>query len=82
MDDLAKEDATQKSDAAREAFLAELDLDSKKGIGRGTDTSRQLHEKSKEKEMKKKNKDFRKTKDFKVWYIYSKFILSNLLVII
>lgn len=63
MEDLAEKDATQKSDAAREAFLAELALDSKKGIGGGTDTSRHLHEKSKE---KKKNKDYRKTKEFKV----------------
>lgn len=63
MEDLAEKDATQKSDAAREAFLAELDLDLKKGIGGVSDNTKHLHEKSKE---RKKNKDSRKTKDHKV----------------
>lgn len=62
LEDLAEKDATQKSDAAREAFLAELDLDLKKGIGGVSDNTKHLHEKSKE---KKKNKDNRKTKDHK-----------------
>uniref|UniRef100_A0A5B7A9X7 USP domain-containing protein n=1 Tax=Davidia involucrata TaxID=16924 RepID=A0A5B7A9X7_DAVIN len=63
LEDLAEKDATEKSDAAREAFLAELALDSKKGIGGGSDNSRHIHEKTKD---KKKNKDYRKTKDSKV----------------
>ncbi|KAG0460064.1 hypothetical protein HPP92_023192 [Vanilla planifolia] len=53
--------ATEKSDAAREAFLAELALDEKKKFNKGVD-SKQAHEKLKE---KKKSKDFRKTKDSK-----------------
>ncbi|KAK2998830.1 hypothetical protein RJ639_023901 [Escallonia herrerae] len=56
LEDLAEKDATEKSDAAREAFLAELALDSKKGTGG------HLHERTKE---KKKNKESRKTKDIK-----------------
>ncbi|KAL1812484.1 hypothetical protein ACET3Z_022549 [Daucus carota] len=63
LEDLAEKDATQKSDAAREAFLAELDLDLKKGTGGVSDNTKHLHEKSKE---RKKNKDSRKTKDHKV----------------
>jgi hypothetical protein len=63
LEDLAEKDATEKSDAAREAFLAELALDSKKGGRGGSDTSRHAHEKTKD---KKKNKDHRKTKDSKV----------------
>ncbi|KAL8091545.1 uncharacterized protein LOC141692568 isoform X2 [Apium graveolens] len=62
LEDLAEKYATEKSDAAREAFLAELALDSKKRIVKGNDSSRHAHEKSKE---KKKNKDLRKTKDVK-----------------
>lgn len=63
MEDLAEKDATEKSDAAREAFLAELALDSKKGSSGGSDNARHLQEKTKD---KKKNKDFRKAKDSKV----------------
>ncbi|CAI9112340.1 OLC1v1012779C3 [Oldenlandia corymbosa var. corymbosa] len=63
LEDLAERDATEKSDAAREAFLAELDLDSKKGNNGVPDNLRHMHEKTKD---KKKNKDFRKTKDSKV----------------
>ncbi|XP_022929671.1 uncharacterized protein LOC111436182 [Cucurbita moschata] len=63
LEDLAEKDATKKSDAASEAFLAELALDSKKGIRGGTDNSRHAHEKPKE---KKKSKEFRKVKDSKV----------------
>ncbi|XP_059443773.1 uncharacterized protein LOC132175749 isoform X2 [Corylus avellana] len=62
LEDLAEKDATEKSDAAREAFLAELALDSKKGGRGGSDTSRHTQEKTKD---KKKNKEYRKTKDSK-----------------
>ncbi|GMI78187.1 hypothetical protein like AT3G47890 [Hibiscus trionum] len=62
LEDLAEKDATEKSDAAREAFLAELARDSKKGIRGGNDNSRNSQEKSKD---KKKNKEFRKSKDSK-----------------
>ncbi|GAB4860675.1 hypothetical protein Ancab_035838 [Ancistrocladus abbreviatus] len=62
LEDLAEKDATEKSDAVREAFLAELALDSKKGIGGVSDNSKHLHEKMKD---KKRNKDSRRTKDSK-----------------
>lgn len=62
MEDLAEKDATEKSDAAREAFLAELALDSKK-IARGSDNLRNTQEKAKD---KKKNREYRKSKDPKV----------------
>lgn len=60
---MAEKDATEKSDAAREAFLAELALDSNKGARGGSDSSRQTHDKAKD---KKKHKEYRKTKDSKV----------------
>ncbi|XWS60629.1 hypothetical protein CRYUN_Cryun07bG0051700 [Craigia yunnanensis] len=62
LEDLAEKDATEKSDAAREAFLAELARDTKKGVRGGSDNSRHSQEKSKD---KKKNKEFRKSKDSK-----------------
>lgn len=62
LEDLAEKDATEKSDAAREAFLAELALDSKKGVRGRNDNPRHAPEKSKE---KKKNKEYRKSKDSK-----------------
>ncbi|KAG2679123.1 hypothetical protein I3843_11G036300 [Carya illinoinensis] len=62
LEDLAEKDATEKSDAAREAFLAELAHDSKKGLKGGSDNSRHAQEKTKD---KKKNKEYRKTKDSK-----------------
>ncbi|KAG5536729.1 hypothetical protein RHGRI_024228 [Rhododendron griersonianum] len=62
LEDLAEKDATEKSDAVREAFLAELALDSRKGNGGGSDHSKHAHEKTKE---KKKNKEHKKTKDSK-----------------
>ncbi|XAR50103.1 Ubiquitinyl hydrolase 1 [Bertholletia excelsa] len=62
LEDLAEKDATEKSDAAREAFLAELALDSKKGTVGGNDSSKHVHDKTKE---KKKNKEHRKPKDSK-----------------
>lgn len=61
LEDLVDKDATEKSDAAREAFLAELARDSKKTINKDGEL-KQMHEKSKD---KKKNKD-RKIKDVKV----------------
>ncbi|KAH6837431.1 Ubiquitin carboxyl-terminal hydrolase-related protein [Perilla frutescens var. hirtella] len=60
LEDLAEKDAREKSDAAREAFLAELALDSKKGVTGGGDNSK--HERSKD---KKKSKEGRKNKDSK-----------------
>nr|GMC48318.1 uncharacterized protein LOC109149467 isoform X2 [Ipomoea batatas] len=62
LEDLAEKDATEKSDAAREAFLAELDRDSKKSSSGGTDHVKHVTEKTKD---KKRNKDHRKTKDSK-----------------
>ncbi|XP_052176364.1 uncharacterized protein LOC127790750 isoform X4 [Diospyros lotus] len=62
LEDLAKKEATEKSDAAREAFLAELALDSKKGIAGRSYSLTHPHEKMKD---KKKNKENRKTKDLK-----------------
>lgn len=62
LEDLAEKDAREKADAAREAFLAELALDSKKEINGGGDTSKHMHEKTKD---KKKSKEHRKSKDAK-----------------
>ncbi|CAA0836080.1 Ubiquitin carboxyl-terminal hydrolase-related protein [Striga hermonthica] len=62
LEDLAVKDAREKSDAAREAFLAELARDSKKGISSGVDNSKHAHEKTKD---KKKSRESRKSKDSK-----------------
>ncbi|CAN4099344.1 unnamed protein product [Withania somnifera] len=62
LEDLAEKDATQKSDAAREAFLAELARDSEKSSGGGNEKSKHAHEKTKD---KKKNREYRKSKDSK-----------------
>lgn len=62
MEDLAEKDATKKSDAAREAFLAELARDSKKG-GVVIDGSKHVHERTKD---RKKSRENRKNKDQKV----------------
>ncbi|KAI3454607.1 hypothetical protein Pfo_011270 [Paulownia fortunei] len=59
LEDLAEKDATEKSDAAREAFLAELARDSKKS-GAGLDSSKHVHERTKD---RKKCKENRKNKD-------------------
>uniref|UniRef100_A0A7N0TYL4 USP domain-containing protein n=1 Tax=Kalanchoe fedtschenkoi TaxID=63787 RepID=A0A7N0TYL4_KALFE len=56
LEDLAEKDATKKSDANREALLAELALDSQKRLLEGKGTTQ---DKVKE---KKKGKDFRSTK--------------------
>lgn len=60
--DLAEKDATKKSDAAREAFLAELAQDSKKG-GTIIDGSKHVHERARD---KKKYRDNPKNNDQKV----------------
>ncbi|XP_021593186.1 uncharacterized protein LOC110600623 isoform X2 [Manihot esculenta] len=65
LEDLAEKDATEKSDAAREAFLAELALDSKKSARGGSDNLRNIQDKSKD---KRKNRDYRKTKDSKATF--------------
>ncbi|KAF8080825.1 hypothetical protein N665_0920s0008 [Sinapis alba] len=57
---LAEKDATEKSDAARKAFLVELALDSKKEARGRNDHSKHMQEKSKD---KKKNKHSKKLKD-------------------
>ncbi|KAJ7956324.1 Ubiquitin carboxyl-terminal hydrolase-related protein [Quillaja saponaria] len=62
LEDLAEKDATEKSDAAREAFLAELALDSKKVVRGGTDNPKHMQEKTKD---KKKNKEHKKIRDSK-----------------
>ncbi|KAI4336052.1 hypothetical protein L6164_014628 [Bauhinia variegata] len=60
LEDLAEKDAREKSDAAREAFLAELALDSKKVVKGGSENPRHL-----EKKDKKKNKEHKKTRNSK-----------------
>ncbi|CAH9078774.1 unnamed protein product [Cuscuta europaea] len=62
LEGLAEKDATEKSDAAREAFLAELALDSEKNSGGGNDNLKHATKKTKD---KKKNKDYRKSKGAK-----------------
>lgn len=62
LEDLAKKDATKKSDAAREAFLAELARDSRKG-GAVIDGSKHVHERTRE---RKKSRENPKNKDQKV----------------
>ena len=66
LEDLAEKDAREKSDAATEAFLAELALDSKKVVKGGNDKTRHT-ERTKD---KKKKKEQRKTKDLKVMIRY------------
>ncbi|XP_025792659.1 uncharacterized protein LOC112873810 isoform X4 [Panicum hallii] len=61
LEELVDKDAKERSDAAREAFLAELALDAKKNASKGGDM-KQYHEKSKD---KKKLKDSRRSKDLK-----------------
>jgi len=67
LEELVDKDARERSDAAREAFLAELALDAKKNASKGDDM-KQYHEKSKD---KKKLKDSRRSKDLKVVVILS-----------
>ncbi|XP_026443657.1 uncharacterized protein LOC113343738 isoform X1 [Papaver somniferum] len=61
LEELVDKDATERSEVAREAFLAELALDSKKGNHKGGD-SKHIQEKMKD---KKKNRDHRKAKNLK-----------------
>ncbi|CAL4912733.1 unnamed protein product [Urochloa decumbens] len=61
LEELVDKDARERSDAAREAFLAELALDAKKNASKGGDM-KQFQEKSKD---KKKSKDSRRSKDLK-----------------
>lgn len=62
MEDLAEKDATKKSDAARESFLAELAQDSKEG-GAIIDGSKHVHERTRD---RKKSRGNPKNKDQKV----------------
>jgi hypothetical protein len=64
---LVDKDARERSDAAQEAFLAELALDAKKNASKGGDT-KQSHDKLKE---RKKLKDSRKSKELKVIVFFS-----------
>ncbi|KAK7291674.1 hypothetical protein RIF29_07003 [Crotalaria pallida] len=73
LEDLAEKDATEKSDAAREAFLAELALDSKKVVKGGSENTRHS-EKTKD---KKKNKDHRKTRDLKATSGHGQLLLQD-----
>ncbi|XP_010229142.1 uncharacterized protein LOC100846067 isoform X2 [Brachypodium distachyon] len=61
LEELMDKDAREKSDAAREAFLAELALDAEKNANKGGD-KKLSNEKSKD---KKKMKDSRRYKDLK-----------------
>ncbi|XP_050285764.1 uncharacterized protein LOC126725239 [Quercus robur] len=62
LEDLAYNDAEEKSKAATEALLSELDLSDKKGPDKGGGRARQRQGKSKD---KKKKKDHRKAKEQK-----------------
>ncbi|XP_057806359.1 uncharacterized protein LOC131021265 [Salvia miltiorrhiza] len=61
VEDLAEKDATKKSDAAREAFLAELAQDAKKG-GALINCSKHVHERTRD---RKKSRENLKNKDQK-----------------
>ncbi|VAH87325.1 unnamed protein product [Triticum turgidum subsp. durum] len=61
LEELADKDARERSDAARDAFLAELALDAEKNANKGGD-KKPSHEKSKD---KKRMKDSRRYKDLK-----------------
>lgn len=70
MEDLAEKDATVKSDAVREALLAELALDSKKGISGFDNRANQTKD-------KKKGKDYKRVKDTKVSSFFINFKLQT-----
>ncbi|XP_019463356.1 PREDICTED: uncharacterized protein LOC109362190 isoform X1 [Lupinus angustifolius] len=74
LEDLAEKDATEKSDAAREAFLAELALDSEKGVKGGSENTRHME---KTKDNKKKNKDHRKTRGSKATSAHGQLLLRD-----
>ena len=65
LEELAIEDAEEKSKATREASLSELDPDDKKNTNKEDGDARQGQRKSK---VKKKNKDKRKPRELKVFY--------------
>ncbi|KAL2553678.1 Ubiquitin carboxyl-terminal hydrolase-related protein [Forsythia ovata] len=62
LEDLAEKDTMKKFDADKEAFLAELALDSEQGFVGGGDSSSHMHERMKD---KKKSKENRRNKDSK-----------------
>lgn len=66
----ADKDAMQKSDAAQEAFLAELAKDRKSPGSKDIESSKQTRDKTKE---KKKVKDHKKLKDLKVCKLCCRF---------
>ncbi|XP_061358841.1 uncharacterized protein LOC133303025 isoform X2 [Gastrolobium bilobum] len=73
LEGLAEKDAREKSDAASEAFLAELALDSRKAVKGGNENTRHL-EKTKD---KKKNRDHRKTRDSKATSSHVQLLLRS-----
>jgi hypothetical protein len=76
LEELVDKDARERSDAASEAFLAELALDAKRNANKVSDT-KQSHDKSKD---KKKVKDSRKSKDLKVSVLLNLIICVLLLL--
>jgi hypothetical protein len=76
LEELVDKEATERSDAARDAFLAELAKDAEKNANQGGD-KKLSHEKSKD---KKKMKDSRRSKDPKVVMHLSMVIFCTLLV--
>nr|CAB3501918.1 unnamed protein product [Digitaria exilis] len=62
LEELVDKDARDRSDAAREAFLAELDLDAKKNASKGG-VMKPYNEKSKDKKKLKDSRRFRDIKD-------------------
>jgi hypothetical protein len=76
LEELMDKEATERSDAARDAFLAELALDAEKNANQGGD-KKLPHEKSKD---KRKMKDSRRSKDPKVVMHLSMIRLCALLV--
>ncbi|CAA7395309.1 unnamed protein product [Spirodela intermedia] len=62
LEDLVDKEAMEKSDAAREAFLAELALDAKKNVRKTCEQSKLTQEKLKD---KRKGREHRKSKDIK-----------------
>ncbi|CAI9787272.1 unnamed protein product [Fraxinus pennsylvanica] len=62
LEDLAEKEATKKSDAAREALLAELAADFGQGFG-GEDNSRHMKERTKDKKKSKENRKNKYSKD-------------------
>ncbi|MQM12439.1 hypothetical protein Taro_045357, partial [Colocasia esculenta] len=63
LEDLVDKDAVEKSEAAKEAFLAELALDAKKNTNKAGDHLKQAQEKK----DKRKSKEYRKSRDTKAF---------------